>query len=447
MKTLLIAFLLVYLVPDIANSQSKKAPEPINQTELIEISDSLKFILSNYYVFPEKAEEMIKMLDQNLKKKVYKDITDPADLAERLTMDLFAICHDKHLRIFFSPETVARLNASSEPDIERNRAIRLKRLKANNFGFEEIKILDGNIGYLNLTSFVDTRFSGKTAEAAMEFLSNTDALIIDIRQNGGGSPSLIQLISSYFFESDAVHLNTFYWRPRDEYVQKWTLPHINGTRNTERALYILTSGSTFSAAEEFCYNLQNLKRATLVGATTGGGAHPGDTRAVTDRFAMFIPMGRAINPVTGTNWEGTGVIPDIEEDPANALNSAHLLALENLIANYKDEGESPYDWYIPVLKAWKNPIEIDQSTLKSYAGVYGPRVIIFENGQLYYQREGRPKYKLNALAEDLFMFEENRQFRLQVLKENGEIIGLMGHYMGGYTDKSMKSTGVPSQSD
>jgi C-terminal processing protease CtpA/Prc len=158
-------------------------------------------------------------------------------------------------------------------------------------------------------------------------------VIIDLRQNGGGAPSMVALLCSYLFGPEPVHLNDLYSRPDDSTHQWWTFPHLPGQRLEGRPVYVLTSKRTFSAAEEFTYNLKSLKRATIVGETTGGGAHPGGTQRITEHFAMFVPSGRAINPITKTNWEGTGVTPDVPVAAARALQSAHLAALQKIRAN------------------------------------------------------------------------------------------------------------------
>jgi C-terminal processing protease CtpA/Prc len=170
----------------------------------------------------------------------------------------------------------------------------------------------------------------------MNLLANTDALIFDLRRNGGGSPLTIGFISSYLFDTP-VHLNDFFVRETGRRQSFHTTETVEGRRYGQtRPVYILTSVRTFSAAEEFTYNLKNLKRATIVGETTGGGAHPGGVRRITDHFGIWLPNGRAINPITGTNWEGVGIAPDIAVDPAEALPAAHLDALKKIRAAATD---------------------------------------------------------------------------------------------------------------
>ena len=252
------------------------------------------------------------------------------ELAKRLTKDIRLVNEDKHLTVIFNPKRVSQIKEIElEPDSNDGDlpSEMLDFMRKENYGFKEIKILDGNIGYLDLRVFEETRWAGDTAVAAMNFLANTDSIIIDLRNNGGGAPSMIQLISSYFFEGDPVHLNDFYWRESNKTTQTWTLPYISGERDAEKDLYILTGEKTFSAAEEFTYNLKHLERATIVGQRTGGGAHPGGLEVVTDEFLVWTPSGRAINPITGTNWEGVGVTPDVEVSEKNALSKAIELAI------------------------------------------------------------------------------------------------------------------------
>src|SRR4029079_14564144 len=180
----------------------------------------------------------------------------------------------------------------------------------------------------DLRGFQPAQFGAETVVAAMNFVANTDALIVDLRRNGGGDPSMVSLISSYLFGSEPVHLNDLYFRPDDSTRQWWTLQYVPGKRyGDKKPVYVLTSNRTFSAAEEFTYNLKNLKRATIVGETTGGGAHPGGMRRIGEHFGMFIPTGRAINPISKTNWEGTGVKPDVDVPADQALKVAHIAAL------------------------------------------------------------------------------------------------------------------------
>lgn len=286
------------------------------------------------YVFADVAKKMGEHILKQLKKGAYKKITDPAEFATVLTKDLRDICHDLHLRVRYFPEPPRqRPDAPQDPEEIR------RRLSYSNFGFEKVQRLAGNVGYLKLNGFIGAEYGGATAVAAMNFLANCDALIVDLRQNGGGQPSMIQLINSYFFD-EPVHLNSFYIRKGDKTQQFWTQAHVQGKRMTQADIYVLTSKRTFSGAEEFTYNLKNMKRGTIIGETTGGGAHPVSFHYFEElQFGIGVPYGRAINPISGTNWEGTGIKPDIEVPQEKAYDTAYKLAVKNLLTKTKTPEE------------------------------------------------------------------------------------------------------------
>ena len=242
---------------------------------------------------------------------------------------------DKHLRVRFSPRKIPVRKVKRQPtaeEIERNRQF----MRRVNYGFDSVKRLNGNIGYIELRGFMNPKAGADTVASAMNFVSNTDALIIDLRRNGGGSPGMVALICSYFFGDEKVHLNDLYWRKGNVTNEFWTTPEVKGKKYLDKPIYLLTSGRTFSAAEEFSYNLQNLKRAMIIGETTGGGAHPGGSFRLHDHFSAFISTGRAINPITKTNWEGTGVKPEVEVKKDIALEVAKKKALKHIHSNTED---------------------------------------------------------------------------------------------------------------
>jgi len=440
--TLLI--LIFYLITFLAQAQEQ--PLPIDDPEKKELIDSISNILETDYVYPDVALEMIALVKKKMSAGEYSDINDPDEYAQQLTSDLQSVSNDLHLRVSFRPDQIEdwRNASQSEEDSIAMAERRLNNNRRNNYGFQEIKILDGNVGYLNLTGFfqVDEE-AGATAQAAMNYLSNADALIIDLRQNGGGSPSMIQLITSYLYGPEPVHLNSFYYRPTDERTQTWTLPYVPGKRRPDIDVYVLTSGRTFSAAEEFSYNLRNLERATLVGETTGGGAHPGGTRIATDRYMIWVPTGRAINPITDTNWEGTGVEPHIKVPAGKALETAHVEALKKMKESRSEDDQFSLQWAIDGLKVEANPIEVDADILERYAGNYGPRIIKYENGNLYYQREGNPRYMLIPMSTDTFMIEEIPYFRIKILKDGDKVVAIQGLYNDGRIDKNVRTSSTP----
>jgi C-terminal processing protease CtpA/Prc len=291
--------------------------------------------LNDAYVFPEVAQAMEKAVRDRAAKGEYDQITSAQAFAQKLTSDLQAVSKDKHLRVRYSHQPIPERGQRREPTSEEREQYRRQQSWMNS-AFERVERLPGNIGYIEFRGFADPEIGADTVAAAMNFVANTDALIIDLRRNGGGRPDMVALICSYLFGTEPVHLNSLYWREGNRTEEFWTRKEVAGKRYLNKDVYVLTSNRTFSGAEEFTYNLKNLKRATVVGETTGGGAHPGGFNRLHEHFGMFVPTGRAISPITKTNWEGTGVKPDVEVPADQALHVARLAALKKQHANVKD---------------------------------------------------------------------------------------------------------------
>jgi len=295
-----------------------------------QVIDGILKRLNDSYVFPEVAKKMEQSIRERVDKKEYDQITSAKAFATRLTEDLQAVSHDKHLRVRYSHEAIPERGERREPTAEE-REQRRKDLTWMNHGFGKVERLPGNIGYLEFFNFMDEELGADTVAAAMNFVNGTDALIIDMRRNGGGNPAMVALVCSYLFGPEPVHLNDLYWREGNRTDEFWTKKEIAGKRYLNKDVYVLTSKRTFSGAEEFSYNLKNLKRATIIGETTGGGAHPGGGFRINEHFGMFVPTGRAISPITKTNWEGTGVTPDISVPADQALHVARIMALKKSV--------------------------------------------------------------------------------------------------------------------
>jgi hypothetical protein len=290
--------------------------------------------LNDAYIFADVAKKMEQAIRKRQTDGEYEKITSGQAFAETLTANLQEVSKDKHLRVRYSSEPFGDMGDGKPTADEIKRMAEFEAI--TNYGFERVERLQGNIGYLKLRGFQDAKLGKDTVAAAMKFLSNTDALVIDLRENGGGSPEMVALICSYFF-AERTHLNDLYYRREDKTEQYWTNPKVSGKKFLDKDIYVLTSSRTFSAAEEFSYNLQTQKRATIVGETTGGGAHPGEFVKLGEHFGMFLPSGRAINAVTKTNWEGIGVKPDVACNRDEALKRAHILAAKKLLPNTKNE--------------------------------------------------------------------------------------------------------------
>src|SRR6266498_3257301 len=277
--------------------------------------------LNEFYVFPETAKKMAEAVQARLKSGAYDAITDAEDLR--------AVSHDKHLGVNFSAQMLPKREpgANPTPDPE-DQARRRAQMQRSNCAFEKLEWLPSNIGYLKFNGFADPEICGPTVAAAMGFLAYVDALIIDLRNNGGGSPEMVAYVCSFLF-TERTHLNDLYNRKEDKTTEFWT-KDVPGPRLAKQPVFVLTSKRTFSGAEEFTYNLKNLKRATIIGETTGGGAHPVSGHRIDDHFMIGVPDARAINPITKTNWEGTGVEPDIKVPASEALEVAKKMAAEQI---------------------------------------------------------------------------------------------------------------------
>jgi retinol-binding protein 3 len=301
--------------------------------------DNLLQKLHDHYIFPDVAQQMDAAIRAKAGSGAYDQLATWENLCERLTEDLLAVSHDKHLRLFYHAESVLE-DEPEQPTPEQLDEFR-DAMRLLNFGFARVERLPGNVGYLDLRGFFPASLGGDAAVAAMNLLAHTGALIIDLRQNGGGDPEMIALITSYLFDQ-MTNLNNMYWRDGDRTQQFWTLPYVPGQRyGAGKPVYVLTSSHTFSGAEEFAYNLKNLKRATIIGEVTGGGAHPVGGFAITPHVGAHIPVGRAINPISGTNWEGTGVVPDIAVPEADALRTAQILALRYVLEHAGEHTAGP----------------------------------------------------------------------------------------------------------
>jgi retinol-binding protein 3 len=428
------------LVVSAGLGQDQKPPT-LDAAKKQAVIDEISKLLNERYIFAETAKKMETALRAGLEKGDFDKLSAAPAFAQAVSRVLTGVSKDGHIGFQYNPAMAAdirRLESQSEEEAGKIRERRLRQARRDNFGFRKVERLPGNIGYLDFRGFASPDQAGQTAVAAMNFLAYCDAVIVDLRQNGGGDPAQIQLISSYFFD-EPVHLNDLYARAEDRTENYWTLPYVPGPRAAGADLYILTSTRTFSGAEEFTYNMKNLKRATVLGETTGGGAHPTGTRIVQRDFILRVPYARAINPYSKTNWEGTGVEPDIACPAAEAFDRAYAMAVEKLAAKASDPGrKAEYEWILAGERAKKSPARADERTLKLYAGEYGERKVTFENGTLFYQRTG-PKYKLVPMTGTLFAVEGLDYFRVEFTVEDGKAVALVGLYDDGRREPSPRT--------
>lgn len=425
--------LLLLLVSILSYSQVK--PEVIlNELNKKEIIDSLTKKLEEFYIRPNSIGNIKEKLNENYKKGIYKNSSNPKEFASKLTTDLIEISKDLHFSVMYDQQWVDNQQKSNDVEIlKRTKAEELIEAKRKNFGFQQVRILEGNVGYLEFTYFHDPVEASEAATTAMQFLSNTDALIIDLRKNNGGAMEMGQFISSYLFYNKDLPLYKYYYyesgrKKMDR--EMWLLPSVPGKRLADIDVYILTSGITFSAAEWMSYSLQNLKRVTIVGEQTAGGAHPIDRKILTQGFSINIPFGEVRDPITKLDFEGHGVTPDVKCKSEDALNTAHLLLLQKLSLKNKD-ALSVMDWIIPVIKNRQKPASVDIEILKSYQGKYGKSELIYENHNLYYKWNNAVSFLLTPLQQDLFLLNGIDDFRIKIILEKNALIGIKRIYQDG----------------
>ena len=324
MKCLLSCFLLYIALSSCAQSTTTTLAWDDKTKGMV--IDCIGERLLNNYVFPDTAARYSQSLKTHYKGGGYKGITNPTVFADSVSAQLMRVYPDKHLRVSYNPVFAQELEgppSGVRPNMDN-------RGKETNYGFAKTTVLDNNIGYLKFNMFFQpTTASRAVVDKELQQLATVDALIVDLRDNGGGSPDMVQYISSYFFDS-VVHLNSIYERTTNTTRHFKTKPRPTPSTLTKVPIYVLTSSYTFSGAEEFCYNLQNLKRATIIGERTGGGAHPVRPVVACNGFIVHVPFARAINPITGTNWEGVGIKPDIEVAAPKALEVARTRLTETL---------------------------------------------------------------------------------------------------------------------
>lgn len=273
---------------------------------------SIVVALREAYIFPARGQDAADMLERALAANAYEGLTDPEALARRLTADLQGVTGDSHMRVVSG----SPFRQPAPP------------LGSEDAGFEVAR-LAGNVGYIALSRFVPPDVFGAAADEAMWRVADTRALVIDIRGNGGGHPASVAYLASFFLDPGQPRpVDGIVWRNRgtetfrrEEFLTRPTPVHYLG-----KPLYVLVGPRTYSAGEAFAYDLQALKRATVVGSRTRGGAHPGGLQEIGPDLFVVVPTGRAENPITGGNWQGVGVTPDIQVDAERALDTALALA-------------------------------------------------------------------------------------------------------------------------
>ena len=306
--------------PAPAQAEDNATGPALSAAERKALLDGISKALSEGYVYPNKVSAIVAKLRSADRSGRYAKLDQKA-LAEAMSDDIHAVVQDAHLAVHYSPKPQPAPGPDQEPT-EAEKAERDAFFKSVNYGVRKVEVLDGNIGYLNIEAFLDGGKVAPIIDSAMTFLGNASAVVIDLRGNHGGSPETVALVASYFLPAK-THINDIYLREGNLTKQFWTNSIADSRKiGADVPVYVLTDKKTASGGEELAYDLQQLKRATLIGESTWGGANPGGTVWLSEHFGIFVPGGRAINPITKTNWEGVGVKPDVAVPGDQALAKA-----------------------------------------------------------------------------------------------------------------------------
>lgn len=299
------------------------------------LSDSIY----KYYIIEDKARELYTVLDKKRTDGTLQNATTAKEFTDNVNKLMYTIAKDHHLNLFYSDEPLT--DFSGDPDTKAKWEKETREfLKANHYGIPDVRILPGNIGYLNTLFFGPLEYCADVIADAMQKIEDTDGLIIDLRNNRGSmDPNTMPFFSGYFFDTP-VHLINYENRSAKTVRQMWSAAWVPGKKYLNKPVYILTSNQTFSGAEEFAFDFKMLKRAIVIGEKTKGGANPIVTVRLNDNFHVAMPKEQALNPITGTNWEQVGVEPNIEMVAAEALNFTKLTLLRNLLATMVDKSKN-----------------------------------------------------------------------------------------------------------
>ena len=408
-------------------SAQEKNTASVKKQEITTLVDSIAKLVTKYYVSQEEGEKIADVILQKKASGAYDLIVDPDKLANQLTADLRSINGDLHMYVRYK-------EGSTKPKTKKPSIKVDFKGKWSNYGFQEIKVLDGNIGYLKISHFTNWKNfkeAKKVVTSSINSLKNTDALIIDVRNNRGGFESIVAYLISYFYDGESIHLSDYYYRYANQRYGVYTTVDVPGTKLPNIPLYILVNARTASAGESLAYMLKHLKRATVIGETTAGAGNGAMTHTLNHRFDITIASETTINAITKTSFEKVGVIPNIKTDDEKAYDKGYRMALEHLKTTNDTIHPSNYDEVIDFISDEKEVIMTDSKAYEKYVGRYKGTVaeiiIMIKGKHLYAKIVGKDGYmKLMQKGNHTFLVNGEKERIRFVLNEKGEVMKLIG---------------------
>lgn len=402
-----------------------------------EIINTILSCFSNNYVYPDMSLIMKNSILQKYEKGDYTNYTTTSDLINQLSIDLRQISKDRHIGIRYIEKDENSVSINKHSLLSD----KLVRKKKENFKFKKAEWLPGNIGYIRFDKFEDTEYASNVVASAMSFVSECDALLIDLRYNSGGEEKMVKFLASYFF-SEPTLLNSRYFTTKDSLVQSWTDTSIPGKSFIDKSVYILTSPNTASAAEAFTYTLKNYNKATIVGENTRGAAHWVQYYYFPSlKIEIKLPEARPINPVTRTNWEKTGIEPDIEIEEYNAFYKAYILALEKLQESNSDSLIlQELEWYKMLAK---QKMEATSALiLTDYCGLFDDIKFELKENHLFWKQGENEVLVLLPLSKDHFVFDDSDDYIVKFVRnEQNKVVGYQLLIKGRKENPVHKKTG------
>ena len=400
-----------------------KNDENISSRERSQIIDAIADLIEENYYDVEKASSIAGDLRRERTTKSFASSNTKIQFAAALTEFLHPF--DGHFAVTWT---------DGEDILDHHDAGWDKIARRTNFGFEDVQVLPGNVGYIRLTSFEAPKIAAKTAVAAMGMVANTDALILDLTNNGGGEPEMVQLMLSYFIGPEPKQVGELYWRANDKLQQYWTQPFVPGERFLDRPLFVLGGAATASAAEMFIIQIKNHKRGKIVGQQTYGAGNAGEVFKPSTDFEIFISNGGQVH--AKDVFDGVGIAPDVETSTGKELSHAQILSWTAILDTADDPLQiSIIEWAQARLMAEIDPLPLTEMQMQASTGNFGDRHIVYRNSKLIYERGRRAPEILIPAPDDVFFLEGLPGIKINLLRDDeGQVTQMKMTWQDGHVE-------------